>query len=87
MKFDPKEVIEAAVGMGLDEFLATRPNLKRAFDAVPDLREEKVASLRNTPLYRAVLAGLEKAERETDVAAAIMAIVQELKPLLIGLMA
>jgi len=87
MKFDPKEVIEEAVGMALDEFLATRPNLKAAFDAVPDLYEEKREAIRNTPLYLAVLAGLEKAEKEADVLAAVMAIVQELKPLIVGLMA
>jgi len=87
MKFDPKEVIEQAVGMGLDEFLATRPSLKAAFAAVPDLREEKMESVRNTPLYLAVLAGLEKAEKEADILAAVMAIVQELKPLIVGLMA
>ena len=83
--FDPKEVIEKATGEALDAFYASRPNLQRAIKAVPELREEQVESLRKTPAYQALLAGVTKAEQAADTFTAVKALVAELLPVLIGL--
>ncbi|HUX00832.1 MAG TPA: hypothetical protein VMY35_07615 [Phycisphaerae bacterium] len=84
MSFDPKEVIEKATGEAIDAFYASRPNLKRAIEAVPKLRDEQVESLRKTPAYQALLAGVTKAEQAADTFTAVQAIVAAVIPALLG---
>ena len=79
-----KQVIEQATDQAYEEFLATRPNLRRAVEAVPDLASEQRESVRNTAVYLALVAGLDKAEQEANVVDAARAIVSEVLPVLFG---
>jgi len=79
-----ERVIREATDQAYEEFLASRPNLRRAIEAVPDLAAEQKESVRNSEVFKALLVGLEKAEQEADVVAAARAIVSEVLPVLIG---
>lgn len=79
-----KAAVEAAVGEGLETFLADKPAIKEAFNRLPELREITVAKVREHPAFVAAMDLLDKAGEDLELAQAILALIRELTPLLIG---